>query len=259
MTALLTAVLLASLLGSVHCAGMCGPFVAFATLRPLHRKGVVAQPARGIDLQLAYHGGRLLAYLSLGALAGLLGATLDLGGSLIGAGKVAGILAGSLLVIAGIARILTLLGLRLPTIPGARSIQRRVLAAQAAAARLTPTLRAFSVGVLTAVLPCGWLYAFVAAAAGTGQSLNGALVLLAFWAGSVPILAGIGAGLGRLLLRAGRGFQVAIAVFVLLLGIQSILGRSRIPVERIASPTTSLEAARLRVSMLLGKGTHRCH
>ncbi len=180
MTALLTAVFIASLVGSLHCAGMCGPFVAFATLRPLHRKGVEPSRPRAPILQIAYHGGRLFAYVLLGAAAGLLGATLDLGGSLLGFGRVAAIATGALLVIAGLSRIFTLLGVRLPQAPGAARLQRWVLAAQAAAAHLAPTKRALSVGVLTAVLPCGWLYAFAAVAAGTGQPFYAALVMAAF-------------------------------------------------------------------------------
>jgi sulfite exporter TauE/SafE len=252
-------VFIASLIGSLHCAGMCGPFMAFATLRPLHRKGVDLRHDRAPGLQLAYHGSRLLAYVLLGAAAGLLGATLDIGGSLLGAGKVAAVAAGVLLVAVGISRILTLLGVRLPMVDRTGHIQRWLGAGQAAAARLTPLRRALSIGVLTALLPCGWLYAFVAVAAGTGQALHGALVLLVFWAGTVPILAGIGAGLGSLLLRAGRTFQLVTAVLVVLLGFQSILGRYRISAARVAAPATSLDAALHRVSLMLGKGTHSCH
>jgi len=256
VTALLAAVFIASLLGSLHCAGMCGPFVAFATLHP---KGVAPLPTRSSRLQLAYHGTRLLAYVLLGALAGALGATLNLGGTWLGVGKVAGILAGVFLVVAGLSRLLAISGLRLPARPGSRLIQRWVTAGQYAAAKWTALRRASLIGLLTAVLPCGWLYAFVAVAAGTGHVVQGAAVLFVFWSGTVPILAGIGAGLGQVFLRAGRPFQLAIAFIVLGLGLQSIVGRYNMPATRVASPAHSIEAALQRVSMMLGKGAPRCH
>jgi uncharacterized protein len=257
VTALLAAVFVASLLGSLHCAGMCGPFVAFATLHP---KGVTPKPTRSSRLQLAYHCSRLLAYLLLGALAGAFGATLNLGGAWLGVGRLAGIIAGVFLVVAGLSRLLTISGLRLPTWPGSRLIQRWVAAGHGAAAKWTPLRRASLIGLLTAVLPCGWLYTFVAIAAGTGHVVYGATVLFVFWCGTVPILAGIGAGLGQVVLRAGRPFQWAIALVVMGLGLQSIVGRYNIPATRVASPTHSIEAALQRVSLLLGKGgAPRCH
>ena len=65
--ALIWAILLVSLVGSPHCAGMCGPFIAFCV-------GTEKQsPSRHAAVQGAYHGGRLLSYLLLGVVAGLLG------------------------------------------------------------------------------------------------------------------------------------------------------------------------------------------
>ncbi|MBE7450024.1 MAG: sulfite exporter TauE/SafE family protein [Kofleriaceae bacterium] len=42
--------------------------------------------------------------------------------------------------------------------------------------------RAALLGLLSAALPCGWLWAFVVVAAGTGSPVGGALVMTAFWA-----------------------------------------------------------------------------
>ena len=257
MTALLLAVFVASLLGSLHCAGMCGPFVAFATL---HVKGAnVRAQSGGFGLQFAYHTGRLLAYSTLGVLAGVLGVALNLGGSLVGIGRLAGLSAGALLVLVGASRILNLLGLRLPAVPASLILSRAIALGQAAASRYTPPGRAFAIGLFTAVLPCGWLYAFVAVAAGTGNAGWGLATMIVFWAGTVPVLAGIGAGLGQFLLRAGRSFQLAIAVVVIGLGLTSIAGRWTIPASHRASPTASLDAAAQRVFSIMGQGSHQCH
>lgn len=257
LSALLFAVFVASLLGSLHCAGMCGPFVAFATLRV---KGAPARANRGSwTLQLAYHLGRLLAYATLGALAGVLGAALNLGGSLVGIGRLAGLAAGLLLISVGVTRILTLLGARLPSLPGSSLLNRALAFGSATAARFAPLHRAWALGLFTTLLPCGWLYAFVAVAAGTGSALLGLTTMVAFWLGTVPILAGIGAGLGEFLHRAGRSFQLAVAVVVIGLGLNSIAGRWMMPASHRAAPTSSLDAALQRVSALLGHRSHSCH
>ena len=69
MTALIATVLGASLLGSAHCAGMCGGFVAFYAGGAASLRGRAAW-----SCHLAYNGGRLAAYATLGGAAGLLGA-----------------------------------------------------------------------------------------------------------------------------------------------------------------------------------------
>jgi len=63
MTSLILAIFAASVLGSLHCAGMCGAFVAIA----VQDRG---NWRRHASLQAAYHGGRLASYLSLGIAAG---------------------------------------------------------------------------------------------------------------------------------------------------------------------------------------------
>ena len=257
LSALILAVFVASLLGSLHCAGMCGPFVAFATLRT--KDAPLGQNRGSWRLQAAYHSGRLLAYSALGLLAGVLGAALNLGGSLVGIGRLAGIGAGVLLVVVGASRILALYGVKLPPIPGNSVLRSAVAFCSGTASRYAPVHRAWAIGLLTTLLPCGWLYAFVAVAAGTGNALLGVLVMVTFWLGTVPILAGIGAGIGGFMMRAGRSFQFAIALVVIGLGLNSIAGRFTMPASRRAAPTTSLDAAIERVSALLSHRQHSCH
>ena len=87
--ALLGTVFMASLAGSLHCAGMCGGFVAFYSGTEPGRRG------RRYLAHLTYNGGRLTSYLILGALAGLLGAAVDLAGSMAGVQRFAAIAAGT--------------------------------------------------------------------------------------------------------------------------------------------------------------------
>ena len=68
---LLLAVLGASLLGSVHCAALCGGFVCLYTgvgsTRTVH---ATSGRIRRAAPHAAYNAGRLVSYLSIGVLAG---------------------------------------------------------------------------------------------------------------------------------------------------------------------------------------------
>jgi sulfite exporter TauE/SafE len=219
-------IFVASLLGSLHCASMCGPFAAFALMRDARRGAWL--------IQALYHGGRLLAYATLGAVAGAFGATLDFGGSLLGIGRVAGVATGILLVALGARRILAIFGVRVPSFPGAHHVGRLVGRMQRSTMRGEPVARSLGTGIFTALLPCGWLYAFVAMAAGSGHAPSGALLMLVFWTGTVPVLAGIGTSVREILARTGRALQVATAVLVMALGLVSIVGRWNIVVAQVA-------------------------
>jgi sulfite exporter TauE/SafE len=76
-----------------------------------------------------------------------------------------------------------------------RTVTRWMEGAHRAAFALNPTGRAATIGLLTALLPCGWLYAFAFTAAGTGSPAWGAGVMATFWAGTVPLMAVLGAGI----------------------------------------------------------------
>ena len=92
----LFAVLLASFLGSSHCAAMCGGFVAFYSCQSGSHDKVSSerhsallprfahQFAHRFAHHAAYHCGRLLTYSLLGALAGIVGGSLDSLGILLG-------------------------------------------------------------------------------------------------------------------------------------------------------------------------------
>jgi hypothetical protein len=217
MTALGLTVLASSLLGSLHCAGMCGGLVAFAT---------GAGRSRGAWLaHLAYHAGRLAAYGALGALGGAAGATLDLGGSLLGLQRAAAAVAGALIALWGAAALLEALGARVPRLEPPRALGRLVGRALRRIAGRPPAVRALSMGLLTGALPCGWLYAFVAAAAGTGSAPSGALLMAVFWLGTLPVLAGLGLGAQALAGPLRRHAPAVCAVAMIVVGLLAVAGR----------------------------------
>lgn len=225
MAATIWGVLLASLVGSIHCAGMCGPLVALAV-------GVDRVTwRRRIGLQVWYHGGRAISYTTFGAIAGLIGQGLDLSGRAVGVSGLAPVLAGVTVGVVGVVSVLRVLGVSVSSFKPPAALRRAYGWGHRVAVSFPPTVRAGVIGLVTVFLPCGWLYAFVVVAAGTSSPLMGALVMLAFWIGTVPVLAAVGTGVAALFGGRGKGFQLAMIGLVLGAATMMLLGRIRVPVH----------------------------
>lgn len=225
-------ILLASLLGSVHCAAMCGGFVC-----------LYAGETRTATSHAAYNGGRLVSYLFAGAVAGALGSGLDRAGMLLGVGRFAAIVSGILLVLWGATLALKALGVRLSLGEGP-SVAQRVLGPLLARTRTRPAaVRAGAIGLLSTLLPCGWLYAFVATAGGTGSPASAMLVMFVFWLGTLPAMLAVGWGLQRLTGPLRSRLPLVTAVAVMAIGTLSILGRLQHTPALGASPVKAPAAS----------------
>lgn len=189
--------LVAGLVGSPHCVGMCGGFAAATAGRP-------AESA-------AWQGGRLAAYATLGAIAGSVGGV-RLGSTWIGVGLAAVLLVWFAARLAGLA----------PEIPV--KIPWLTRAGSALAGRKGVPAR-FAFGVLTALLPCGLLWSALAVAVASGGPGGGALAMAAFWLGTAPALA-VAAGALRRLASARPWTRRAVAAAVLAAGLWSISSRA---------------------------------
>ena len=221
MTSLIVAIFAASLLGSLHCAGMCGAFIAVA----VSDKGNVR---RHVSLQAAYHGGRLISYVTLGIAAGIAGKLLNLGGALAGIRSAAAIVAGATVILFATITLLRQKGVtvRLARTPAwltkiAQPIYRMAM-------DRPPIIRALIIGLCTTLLPCGWLYAFVVTAAGTASPASAAITMFVFWLGTLPILVTMGAGARSILGPLQRRVPVATAIVLLAAGLYTIAGRARL-------------------------------
>jgi hypothetical protein len=219
MTALALTVLGASLLGSLHCAGMCGGFVAFYAGTGDGRAGLS---------HAAYNLGRLVAYAVLGATAGALGLALDLAAAPIGIQRAAAVLAGLLIALWGARTLLEVAGVRMASLRPPAVWSSAVARGVAVVARQPAMARALVVGLLTGLLPCGWLYAFVVTAAGTGDPLRGAGLMVVFWAGTLPVMAGLGVAVQAMAGRIRRWVPAACAVAMIVVGLLAVAGRARI-------------------------------
>jgi len=224
----LVPVFVVGLLGSVHCAGMCGGIVGALSLAPSSGRTapvrvvpmVSARPA--LANVMAYNVGRIGSYMLAGALAGGIGA---------GAGSLARLPA---LQAGGywMANLmLALLGLYL--MDAWRGLARLEQGGQLVWRHVQPLLRRLqpfdsprkllAAGALWGWLPCGMVYSVLVTAMLSGSATGGALVMLAFGLGTLPMLLGLGL-LGarvRACLRV-RGVRVACGALVLGFGLLGI-------------------------------------
>lgn len=219
MSALVLSVFVAALIGSVHCAAMCGSFACLASAGDASRGGGALRSTA------AYNLGRLLSYMTLGAVAGAAGAGLDKMGAVAGLARPAAIVAGVLLILWGLASLLATFGVRLPALAVPPALASRIARGVRAVQDRPPVVRGLALGVLTAALPCGWLYAFVATSAAAGSAVNGAIVMAAFWTGTVPMMAAVGLGAQRLLGPARKHVPAFTAVVLVVLGSLTVAGR----------------------------------
>lgn len=209
-------VMIASLLGSSHCASMCG--------------GIVMALPPGKASQSGYHVGRLLGYLSLGALAGLAGESLLTHSSWLT--TLSAVLMGSILVWTAV-KVWRGQSLHIQLPAFLNALIQKPLSAVLSGLRknnqgpdqtsfLTELSAGLSVGTLTVLLPCGWLYTFVIGAVSTRNLWLGALYLFSFWLGTVPLLA-LGPNLANAWLKRRSSHQRHwVAGLFLLAGLLSI-------------------------------------
>lgn len=241
LPALMATTLLSSLLGSLHCVGMCGglsSFYAYNEETPRRRRWLAP---------VAYHVTRAAAYVLLGAVAGGLGSQLDIAGARVGVAVVAAPLAAGWLALLAAGALLRggttatprLAQLRPKAGARARLWVAKVLGPLRSLARRAksrpPAVRAAAVGLCSVLLPCGWLYAFVLSAAGTGGSVAGAWLMLAFWLGSLPGLVGASLVLKQLWPRLRRHAPLLSAAALVSLGVVTVAIRWPASAESLRS------------------------
>lgn len=253
MWLLFSAVGTASLLGSLHCVGMCGPLAIWAS-------GGGEQRARSQIAFAAslYHVGRMVTYLLAGFIAGALGSLLDIGGQALGLQLAAARVVGVAMIAIGLLQLVRITQAGFPWLHSWLLTGGKMWSALTGSARgsavpistsrtrgaASPSLisglllklrpyvfqlplagRGLATGLLTALLPCGWLYLFALVAAGTGSPLMGTIVLFAFWLGTVPALVGLVTGTQALAHKFRKFVPVGAALLLILGGGYTAAGR----------------------------------
>jgi uncharacterized protein len=226
----------AGIFGSAHCIGMCGGLIAVAS------DGASTGRER-LRVQLGYQSARLASYVALGVAAGWLGRALDLAGQAAGLGKTAAVVAGATMTLGGLWAMLEAGGARLSLrLPQAR-LPRFVASSLASVRRRPPLVRAALLGGASAFLPCGFLYAFALAAAGTGSPLSGGLVMAALWLGNLPALLGFGLVVAGALAGVRRHVPLLSATAVFALGMFTLSSRVNLPALALGAAAPAAHSA----------------
>lgn len=218
-------VLSASLLGSVHCTAMCGGFTCLWSSDRRAHTAATQTTSQHIAPSVAYNVGRLVSYGMLGALAGTLGAEITRAGALVGVARGATVVAGLLMVLWGASTMAARWGVRVRMAHAPAWWQRGIGAVLRRFHHQPAVVRAGTMGLLTTLLPCGWLYAFVATAGGTGNARDGLLLMGVFWVGTLPAMVTVGYGAQRLFGPLQRRLPLLGAATVMVLGLLTLAGR----------------------------------
>lgn len=166
------------LMGSLHCAAMCGPIAAVVC-------------ARGGPSGLAPHAGRIATYSILGGLAGMLGSAI-MGSLSLGLVQVgARILAALVLVVVGLS-VAGLIRARVARLERIGGPLFRAFARAGGPSAAKGVVPAIAQGAVWGLVPCGLVYGALGLAVVSGSGANGALVMVAFGVGTLPVMIAVG-------------------------------------------------------------------
>lgn len=155
-------------LGSLHCAGMCGPLVAACM-------GAGKGNTSVNKASMLYQFGRISTYVLLGLMFGYFGSSLEL----LGGQSYASIFAGVFLVIIG------LFGRKIESSLGATTVLAKAYGYTSSRFGAAAPL---GFGLLNGLLPCGLVYTALAASLAFGDPFVGAVFMLAFGLATSPLL-----------------------------------------------------------------------
>lgn len=198
------AIFLVGLLTSPHCVGMCGGIL-------LGQSATSRSPAFA---SLSYNAGRVLAYTLVGAIFGALGTVISYTVSV------------KSMVFTMLGLAVALLGLNMwGLLPGLQSL----FPEQNSACRLSADTRGrfagrpLVIGLLTGVMPCGPLYAMWLHAITGGSAAYGAMSMLAFSLGTVPLMLLFGAVGSILPKKWNKVLLKGSAVIVVAMGLKMLI------------------------------------
>ncbi len=227
MVILLSALVL-GLMGSFHCAGMCGPI---AIALPLHGNSIPQKIFGGT----LYNLGRTLTYGVMGAIFGLLGQGVEM----IGFQQKISVVMGAIMIISVVFPSLFRNQYNME-----KSWFSPVGKLKKSIGKLF-SVRSFSslffIGLLNGLLPCGLVYMAIAGAIGTGEVVLGSLYMIMFGLGTIPMMLSIAIA-GNILNAAIRQkINRLIPVLVVVVGIFFILRGLSLGIPYLSPPREKIE------------------
>lgn len=228
MESILVSALILGLMGSFHCAGMCGPI---AIALPLPGNSAARKTFGGI----LYNLGRTVTYGIMGAVFGLLGQGLQL----LGFQQKVSVLMGALMIVSVLFPNIfrNQYSLDKSWFSAVGKLKRKM--GEMFSVRSFQSL--FFIGMLNGLLPCGLVYMAIAGAIGTGGVAGGALFMILFGLGTIPMLLAISLA-GNLMSNVVRAkINKLIPVLIVVVGILFILRGLSLGIPYLSPPRQKIE------------------
>lgn len=197
------------LLTSTHCIAMCGGINLSQCVPYQSGKTEGKHRLASLSPSLLYNAGRVISYTVIGGIVGALGSVISFSGAAKG---IVAVIAGIFMVIMGLNMLnlfpwLRKLNPRMPKIFAAKIYEQK------------KSNRPLYVGLLNGLMPCGPLQAMQLYALSTGDPVKGALSMMLFSLGTVPLMFGLGALSSVLSRKFTHRMMTVSAVLVVILGV----------------------------------------
>ncbi|HYE68797.1 MAG TPA: sulfite exporter TauE/SafE family protein [Anaerovoracaceae bacterium] len=196
------------LLTSTHCIAMCGG-INLSQCVPYKTPQAHKSKTSSLTPSILYNSGRVISYTVIGGLVGALGSAVSFSGT--GKGIIAAV-AGIFMVIMGLNMLnifpwLRRFNPRMPKIFAEKINEQK------------KSNRPLYVGLLNGLMPCGPLQAMQLFALSTGDPFKGAMSMLLFSLGTVPLMFGLGALSSVLTKKFTSRMMTVSAALVVILGV----------------------------------------
>ncbi|MBL4592400.1 MAG: sulfite exporter TauE/SafE family protein [Flavobacteriales bacterium] len=193
------------LVGSFHCIGMCGP-IAFAL--PIKSNTLYHRIISGV----LYNSGRLTTYILFGLLFGIIGQGISTAST-----------QQTISIILGVIFILSVIIPKsiINKISPTNTIGFYISKVKNGLGKLlksSSTSNLLLIGLLNGLLPCGLVYAAIGGSIATGNTTDGALFMLAFGLGTLPMMFSAVLLSNFISLKFRNRIRKVIPVFIVLLG-----------------------------------------
>jgi len=227
MVILLSALVL-GLMGSFHCAGMCGPI---AIALPLHGNNIPQKILGGT----LYNLGRTLTYGVMGAIFGLLGQGVEM----IGFQQKISIIMGAVMILSVI--FPSLFRNQYNMEKSGFSLVGKLKKSIGKLFSVRSFSSLFFIGLLNGLLPCGLVYMAIAGAIGTGEVLLGSLYMIMFGLGTIPMMLSIAIAGNILSVTVRRKINRLIPILVVVVGIFFVLRGLSLGIPYLSPPREKIE------------------
>lgn len=210
--------LISGLLTSFHCVMMCGNMVLSYAVKGNEEGSMLRRMAP----HFAYHSAKLVSYTAVGLLLGSIGAFISQD-----ARSWVSVIAGFYMILLGLNMtgkfpILAHLTPRPPRFLMQALMRLRKRSTSDADEGESSLATPVTFGLMTGMMPCGPLQAAQVAAAGAGAPVLGAITMLGFGLGTIPLMLGYGAVASILSGKFKERMALAGAIVILVLGVVMI-------------------------------------